>query len=704
MCSLGFSLMYIPRNTTPTLHSSKHPNPTPRVVSHSSVTATTNDPAHLATRGEGHRVPRHSFPLSTSPNSPAPLIQLQSPFEERRPADAPPTARPPPLPIRKSGIATSGEHTVEHERSGSSESTESATTASSASLTTVVSPPPRPPSHHPPPRPPPRPPSHNPPSRPSPRPQSAATLRQVSPASHSLSASSPSGTPPPLPARRSTAQSPDDSSSRRAPPPRHHTVVATEGLQRTNAPAGEIKDAPTQESPIEGPVITSPPPIQVSSVVLPTERKAFGSHRPPPTRTIALGDKLPPARRAPSGSSSEEEEDDVKVKVELLPDSSRASRKQPALDVFAFSPSEIYVPAYAGVAVASGTIVAAANGQHLRIYDLSESDAPIHDLDARALGMETKTKDFKVTCLEFRPSRKESDRGCFLWIGTKDGHLFELDIRAGLVIGMKLAAHSHTVTHMFRHGLCMLTLDETGKALVFSPNPQDDVDIGLAYTQPRIVRIADKQEFAKLLGGKLWTSTRASAGSNPASTSRGPIVRVYDIFTPGATGKSLLPTEHLGAVTSGTIMQTRPDHVYLGHEGGNVSIWALNTDDGLPACEEVVKVSTSDVLCLEGIGDRLWAGGRKGTIAAYDVTSKPWVMTNHWMAHQGLPVLKLAVDAWSIQKLGKLSVYSLGRDERIRFWDGLLGVDWIGERFCVRWFSAMLTISRPRGDETRERI
>lgn len=298
--------------------------------------------------------------------------------------------------------------------------------------------------------------------------------------------------------------------------------------------------------------------------------------------------------------------------------------------------------------------------------------------------METKTKDFKITSLEFRASHKETDRGRYLWIGTKDGHLFELDLQTGVVCGMKLAIHSHAVTHMFRYGQAMVTLDETGKALVFVPDREGEVDVLLAYTQPRVVRIADKQEFARVLAGKLWTSTRDSTSSNTTSTSRGPIVRVYDIFTPGAGGKSLLPTEHLGAVTSGTILPTQPNRVYLGHEGGNISIWALDTEDGVPACDEVVKVSTSDILSLEGVNDRLWAGARKGTIAAYDVTSKPWVMTNHWMAHQGLPVLRLAVDTWSIQKLGKLSVYSIGRDERIRFWDGLLGVDWIDQELMKR--------------------
>lgn len=412
------------------------------------------------------------------------------------------------------------------------------------------------------------------------------------------------------------------------------------------------------------------------------ERKAFGAHPPPPTRTIALGDKLPPARRQPSGSSSDEEEEEVVKKIELLPDSSRASRRPPDLRVHNYSESYIQVPAYTGVIAVAGSIVAVSSGHRLKIYDLTQADSPIHDLDSRGIGLEAKSKDFKVTSMEFRPATREADRGCYLWIGTKDGHLFELDVHAGLVVGMKLAIHTHAVTHMCRHGNNMVTLDETGKALVFSSDTPS-ADLILSASQPRVTRIADKQEFVKIIGGKLWTSARDPNGTSAGNTSRGPIIRVYDIFTAGSIGRSVLPTEHLGAVTSGAILQSQPGQAFIGHEGGNVSVWSLDTEDGLPVCQEVVKVSTSDILCLEGVNERLWTGGRKGNIAAYDVSHRPWVMTNNWQAHQKLPVLKLVTDTWSIQKLGRLSVYSVGRDEKIRFWDGLLGIDWIGVSFCL---------------------
>ncbi|KAI0092892.1 DNase I-like protein [Irpex rosettiformis] len=438
-----------------------------------------------------------------------------------------------------------------------------------------------------------------------------------------------------------------------------------------------IAVSPQTDSPV-----TISPPLATTPSVLP-ERKTFGAHPPPPTRTIALGDKLPPARRQPSGSSSDEEEEEVIKKVELLPDSSRASRRPPDLKVHSYSESYIHVPAYTGVMAVAGSIVAVASGHHLKIYDLSQSDSPVHDLDSRGIGLEAKTKDFKVTSMEFRPAAREADRGCYLWIGTKDGHLFELDVHAGLVVGMKLAIHTHAVTHMCRYGNNMVTLDETGKALVFTPDIAG-ADPGLSATQARVVRIADKQEFAKIIDGKLWTSARDPNGTSAGNTSRGPIIRVYDIFVPGSTGRSVLPTEHLGAVTSGTVLQSQPGQVFIGHEGGNVSLWSLDTEDGLPVCQEVIKVSTSDILCLEGVNNRLWAGGRKGNISAYDVSHRPWVMTNHWQAHRKLPVLRLVADTWSIEKYGRLGVYSAGRDEKIRFWDGLLGMDWIDQELLKR--------------------
>jgi hypothetical protein len=91
----------------------------------------------------------------------------------------------------------------------------------------------------------------------------------------------------------------------------------------------------------------------------------------------------------------------------------------------------------------------------------------------------------------------------------------------------------------------------------------------------------------------------------------------------------MFTSEWTGAVTSATIMPFRQDVVYLGHEGGFVSIWSAAD----LTCLQVLKISASDILALEGVGERLWAGNRKGQIHVYNIDEKPWQVTNVWTAH-----------------------------------------------------------------------
>ena len=118
--------------------------------------------------------------------------------------------------------------------------------------------------------------------------------------------------------------------------------------------------------------------------------------------------------------------------------------------------------------------------------------------------------------------------------------------------------------------------------------------------------------------------------------------------------------------------------VYVGHEEGFISIWEIDTEDGY-RCADVMKVSATDILSLEGVHNRLWAGDRNETISAYDVSQKPWVVTNSWNAHPGFPVMKLMINHYAITKVGRLCVASIGGDDQLRLWDGLLGWDWVGE-------------------------
>ena len=399
------------------------------------------------------------------------------------------------------------------------------------------------------------------------------------------------------------------------------------------------------------------------------------------------GDIPGPLRRTTTleALSSDEEpgdEDETRALAEdVIPDSSTSSRRPPQLTFRDGSEEEeeldIRVHFQTGCVALFGTYVVVGHDHRIKIFDLAKSDQPLLKLDTKDIG----AKDSKVSCMEFRPTSVEEDKGYLLWVGTREGHIFELDIRTGFVKGFKQSAHHHDIVHIFRHSRSMVTLDESGKALIFSPVVADQ-DISLTQTTPRVVRTTEKQDFAKMLDGKLWTAISSEYHSH--LTVKSPTIRVFDIFNTANTEISLLPTEHVGPVTSATILPSQPGMVYVGHEEGCISMWEIDTEAGY-RCVDVMKVSSSDLLSLEGVSNRLWAGSRDGTISAYDVSQKPWLVTNYWIAHPDYPVTELIINHNAITKVGKLCVASIGGDYQLRLWDGLLGWDWVGE-FCVLYF------------------
>ena len=526
------------------------------------------------------------------------------------------------------------------------------------------------------------------------------------------------GTPaPPLPLRRPPLDSSTSSSPSRVirkvsghtPPPVHHVhspppsripslrqsyhsrAISTSasfpsaGPQRQSTLDSDDLEAGSQTTE----AVTTDGEIGDTASVLPGSTgpgsRKYGSAisklPPPPTRIIAPGDMLPAVRPALSDDESDEytEEEDAKVKLaNAMPDTSRSSRRPPVLKCHKYDTIQIQSQTHSALICAAGHVYVAATGHHVRVYDLSLSESPILSLDHKDVGL----KELKATSLEFCPAQ---NKGRYVWFGTKDGHMHELDVTTGQLMGSRLSIHLNPITRILRHGDKMISFDDGGKVTIWMPAAAGE-DLHLASAQVRNSRISDRQVFVEMLAGKLWTSAREAT----APGARGPAVRIYDILTPGSATRSVLPTEHVGTVTSGTILPSHPNHVYLGHEGGFVTIWSTATSDGVPVCEEVMRISNSDVLCLAGINDRLWVGGRNGTIAVYSVESRPWILTNNWVAHWNnqsvLPLQKIAVDPYSIDKIGRLCVYSVGRDDHVKCWDGLLGADWQGDHFWVIFY------------------
>lgn len=419
---------------------------------------------------------------------------------------------------------------------------------------------------------------------------------------------------------------------------------------------------------------------------------------PPPVRkaTAAPPLDLPPSRRQASDPVSDEEggardygsdedEDDDNTgcadlsyvpssqqfkKVDDLPDFTMSNRRPPVL-----RPDSLKITGTGGshhiTAFASSGGTVAVGSYHLRVYDVDDQNehGPSLLWDQKEMGLEVKAKDPKITALCFRPTVDEGEMARFLWCGSKDGHLWEVDVWGSAVIQSRSHAHAVPVSAIVKYRESMLTLDETGKALVYTMNEGGSFNINIPT---QTLRLAERQSFVVLLGHQLWTSSGpvTSTSSVKTAASRGPTIRVYEPFGEsllGAGGKLLsLPDTVAGAVLSAAVIPSNVNLVFLGHEGGQISIWSKET----LTCTKVLKISTSGVLSLVGIGSKLWAGSRTGGITVYDVETRPWTITNLWKAHEcvsfvlpaanviltssfmsnsGAPVLGFEVDVTSIQ-------------------------------------------------------
>ncbi|KIK53968.1 hypothetical protein GYMLUDRAFT_249871 [Collybiopsis luxurians FD-317 M1] len=160
----------------------------------------------------------------------------------------------------------------------------------------------------------------------------------------------------------------------------------------------------------------------------------------------------------------------------------------------------------------------------------------------------------------------------------------------------------------------MVSIDEVSKVLIWSPDPATGGEIQPLHHTPRVIRIADKLNFAQISTG--------CSGSQE-----------------GASSTTTVETRRSGYECCEILKY--PGYLYIGHEEGHISIRSLEGDDGglHPKCFEVMKVASTDVASMEGIHDKLWVGGKNRLITVYDVAPRSWIVMNSRIAHPVLPVL-----------------------------------------------------------------
>ncbi|KAJ4346678.1 uncharacterized protein N0V89_010609 [Didymosphaeria variabile] len=225
----------------------------------------------------------------------------------------------------------------------------------------------------------------------------------------------------------------------------------------------------------------------------------------------------------------------------------------------------------------------------------------------------------KATAVAFRPAKEVEDEGKRLWLGMNTGEMHEIDIPTQSVVCTKSSAHKGApVVKIFRYSSEMWSLD----------------DEAFARELRVYKRTGDGNYFQELTQG----------------------------------GLSQL---NVGDVTSGAILSSQPDRVYFGHNDGKITVYAKKGFE----CLGVINVSLYKISSLVGVGDYLWAGYSTGMVYVYDLSSTPWKVMKDWKAHEKV-IFGILADRTSIWKLDRLQVATLGSDNILRIWDGMMKEDW----------------------------
>ncbi|KAI1450016.1 DNase I-like protein [Annulohypoxylon stygium] len=484
------------------------------------------------------------------------------------------------------------------------------------------------------------------------------------------------------------------------PPPVHHTIATirrdteVNGNPRASIPSRSIDDRPalparpqtvtepaharipantavkapprpprpsvtTTSVAMDGPI--SPQPKRVTST--PTSQLA-----PPPSRTHGSSmtvdrhsEKIPAefhdSTRRPGLSDTDSRPSDSSYpsstgQVEIIaqyPDPTKINRRPPFIKQGAH---EIPTKYDARLFDVCGQYVCT-TGHLTRVWNLLDGELVVSFAHGEGV---------KGTAVAFRPGLNVDEEGIRIWIGNNIGEIIEADVTSQNITETKQGAHGrYEIVKIYRHYNELWTLDEGGTLHVWGPDSSGTPNLG--GNPDQTYRLPKGHTFSMVVGDDLWHAA-------------GKEIR---IFTPTAGGRTQLQvlmrplvSEGAGEVTSGTLMKSQPGKVFLGHNDGKVSIYSQKDY----ACLSVINVSSYKISTLAGVGNNIWAGFNSGRICVYDITKSPWVIKKDWQAHDN-PVIKIIADPAGFYRLDRSQVVTLGADNMIKSWDGLLQDDFL---------------------------
>ncbi|CZS99514.1 related to phosphatidylinositol phosphate phosphatase [Rhynchosporium graminicola] len=282
-------------------------------------------------------------------------------------------------------------------------------------------------------------------------------------------------------------------------------------------------------------------------------------------------------------------------------------------------------------------------------------------VDGAPLASIVHAEGIKMMSIAFKPMPSVEDEGKRLWLGSNTGEISEVDVDSQSIVITKANVHTRRdIIKIYRHVNEMWTLDDGGSLNLWAPNSEGTPT--LEGNPRQSFRVPKGHTFSTVIGDELWYAT-------------GKELRVYVASRDTQQWLALQCTqkqENSGDITSGAILEPQSDKVYIGHTDGKVSIYSRRDY----SCLGVVNVSVYKITSLAGAGGYLWTGFSTGQVYIYDTTNPNWVVQKEWQAHHD-PVVKMIADPGSCWTLERSNVVSLGQDNMIRVWDGLLQDDWI---------------------------
>lgn len=393
----------------------------------------------------------------------------------------------------------------------------------------------------------------------------------------------------------------------------------------------------------------APPPRRQTATIGASDTPQPSKIRQSPSQITKNVPSKSTARRDSRDSEDEAYPEEAPVSRTDYPDSSQVNRRPP---IFKTGPLTIPTRYDTREFDVCGKHVCT-TGYLTRVWDLTSGEQIMSISHGETV---------KAHTVAFKPGTGLEDEGSRLWVGTSAGEIHEIDISTQSIVTSRSYPSRREVIRIYRHKKEIWTLDDEGKLLVWPPDETGTPNLQYSYDHPQD-RVAKGHTFSMVVGDDLWLAT-------------GKEVRVY---RPSAHGESFhvlkkpLGTNHSGEVTSGTHTTKDGGRVYLGHADGKVTVYS-STDF---SCIASVNVSVYKINSLAMVGDYLWAAYKTGMVYVYDVSTNPWTVKKDWHAHES-PVCGLVLDPSSLWTMNRLQVVSLGTDNYLRLWDGMLEDDWLG--------------------------